>query len=166
MEAAQKTEITGLLIAWSQGDNSALEKLIPIVYKELHRLAHRYMNREKAGHTLQTTGLVNEAYLRLVDMGTVNWQNRSHFFAISSRLMRRILVDLARSRANIKHGGKIQKVPFDEAVMLPPDNKIDFVALDEALNYLAEVDERKSKVVEMRFFGGMTVEESAAVLKV
>ena len=159
-------EITGLLIAWGKGDQTALERLVPVVYGELHRLAHRYMNRERAGHSLQTSALVNEAYLRLVDMADVSWQNRAHFFSISARLMRRILVDFARSRGYQKRGGNMLKVPFDESQMSSLDQQMDFVGLDDALNALAVFDPRKSKVVEMRFFGGMTVEETAEVLKI
>jgi len=159
-------EITGLLIAWGKGDQTALERLVPVVYDELHRLAHRYMNRERAGHSLQTSALVNEAYLRLVDMADVSWQNRAHFFSISARLMRRILVDFARSRGYQKRGGNMLKVPFDESQMSSLDQQMDFVGLDDALNALAVFDPRKSKVVEMRFFGGMTVEETAEVLKI
>ena len=166
MGKASGVEITQLLNAWSEGDESALEKLMPIVYEELRRLAHRYMNKERVGHTLQTTALVNEAYVRLVDMPNMRWQNRSHFFAISSRLMRRILVDFARSRQYLKRGGKSIHVSLDEARVLTADKGQDLVALDDALNALAAVDSRKSKVVEMRFFGGMSVEETAEVLRV
>jgi RNA polymerase sigma-70 factor, ECF subfamily len=157
-------EITRLLNAWSEGDQSALERLMPFVYEELRRLAHRYMNRERVGHTLQTTALVNEAYVRLVDMPNVRWQSRSHFFAISARLMRRILVDFARSRQYLKRGGKTLHVQLDEATLVATEKGPDLIALDDALTALATVDERKSKVVEMRFFGGMTVEETAEVL--
>ena len=166
MGKASAVEITRLLNAWSEGDESALEKLMPVVYEELRRLAHRYMNKERVGHTLQTTALVNEAYVRLVDMPNVRWQNRSHFFAISSRLMRRILVDFARSRQYLKRGGKSIHVSLDEAMVLTEEKGQDLVALDDALNALAAVDSRKSKVVEMRFFGGMSVEETAEVLGV
>ncbi len=166
MTAASKKEITGLLQAWSQGDRSALERLIPLVYEELHRLAHRYMTRERSGHPLQTTALINEAYLRLVDMANVRWQNRGHFFSISAQIMRRILVDFARSRQYLKRGGKAQRVSLDAALAISGEGDVDLVALDDALNALAEVDPRKAKVVEMRFFGGMTVEETADVLRV
>lgn len=166
MTTASKNEITGLLLAWGQGDEAALEKLIPLVYDELHRLAHQQMNRERSGHTLQTTGLLNEAYLRLVDMRNVRWQNRAHFFAISARLMRRILVDFARSRNYLKRGGTVLHVSLDETLAISADKGADFIALDDALNALAELDPRKSKVVEMRFFGGMSVEETAEVLNV
>ena len=158
--------VTELLIAWRQGEESALEKLTPVVYEELRRLAHRYMGGERAAHTLQTTALVNEAYLRLIDGKQVNWQNRAHFFAVSARLMRRILVDWARSRQSQKRGDQPQRVTLDEALMVSRGQGEDLVALDEALKTLAEVDPRKSQVVEMRFFGGLSVEETAEVLKV
>jgi RNA polymerase sigma-70 factor, ECF subfamily len=160
------TDVTQLLVAWSQGDQSALEKLLPLVYDELHRLARHYMIRERAGHTLQTTALVNEAYLRLVSAEGVRWQNRAHFFAVSAQMMRRILVDFARSRNYQKRGGGARQVSFDEALEVSAEQDADLVALDEALSALAVVDERKSRVVEMRFFGGLSVEETAHVLKV
>jgi RNA polymerase sigma factor (TIGR02999 family) len=163
---SSKIEITRLLIAWGNGDESALEKLIPVVYEELRRIAHHHMRNEKFDHTLQTTALVNEAYLRLVGMDDVRWQDRVHFFAISSRLMRRILVDFARSRQFQKRGGKVQHVSFDETLIAIPEKELDLVKLDDALSLLSEEDERKSKVVEMRFFGGMSVEETAEALGV
>ena len=166
MSKPSTEEITGLLLAWGQGNDAALEKLMPLVYDELRRLAHQYMNRERAGHTLQTTGLVNEAYLRLVDMNRVQWQNRAHFFAISAKLMRRILVDFARSRNYLKRGGKAPHVSLDETLLVSTQKGTDLVALDDALNALSQVDPRKSKVVEMRFFGGMSVEETAEALSV
>ena len=166
MASPSTNEVTGLLLAWGQGDQSALEKLMPLVYNELHRLAHRYMCRERADHTLQTTALVNEAYLRLVDLSDVRWQNRAHFFALSAQLMRRILVDFARSRKYLKRGGGAQQVSLNEAMLGSVEKGEDMVALDDALNALAEIDPRKSKVVEMRFFGGMSAEETAEVLKV
>ena len=159
-------DVTQLLLAWNRGDQSALEKLIPLVHDELHRLARRYMRRERAGHTLQTTALVNEAYLRLIDADNVHWQNRAHFFAISAQLMRRILVDFARSRNYAKRGGAAHRVSLDEARDLAGERGSDLVALDDALSGLARVDERKSRVVELRFFGGMSVEETAEVLQV
>lgn len=159
-------EVSLLLQAWCRGDESALEKLMPLVYSELHRLARRYMMRERIGHTLQTTALVNEAYLRLIDAKTVQWQNRAHFFAISAQLMRRILVDFARSRGYQKRGGDVRKVSLDEAAVLSPVPDADLVELDDALSALAAVDPRKAKVVELRFFGGLTPEETAEVLKV
>ena len=165
MAATSPADITQLLQAWSQGEASVLEKLTPLVYKELHRLAHRYMSFENPGHTLQTTALVNEAYVRLVS-NRANWQNRAHFFAISAQLMRQILVDFARSRHQWKRGGKAQRVSLDEAVVSAEGPDADLVALDEALRALAEVDPRKSRVVELRFFGGLSIEETAEVLKV
>jgi RNA polymerase sigma factor (TIGR02999 family) len=166
MTAPPAQQVTQLLLAWSQGEESALEKLTPVVYEELRRLAHRYMGGERLGHTLQTTALVNEAYVRLIDGKQVNWQNRAHFFAVSARLMRRILVDWARSRQSQKRGDQPQRVTLDEALMLTRGRNEDLVALDEALKSLTEVDPRKSQVVEMRFFGGLSVEETAEVLKV
>lgn len=158
--------VTELLLAWGQGDQSALDRLIPLVYDELYRLAKRYMARERAGHTLQTSALVNEAYLRLIDLKSVRWQNRAHFFAISAQVMRRILVDFARSRNYQKRGGGALQVSFDEALNLSQQQDADLIALDDALNALATVDERKGKVVELRFFGGLSVEETAHVLEV
>jgi RNA polymerase sigma factor (TIGR02999 family) len=158
-------EVTGLLLDWSKGDLQAYEKLVPLVDKELHRIAHRYMNRERPGHTLQTTALVNEAYLRLVDQ-KVHWQNRSHFFGIAAELMRRILVDHARSHQYSKRGGGAQKISLNEAVLMARERSSDLVALDEALTNLAAFDPRKARVVELRFFGGLNVEETAQVLEV
>jgi RNA polymerase sigma factor (TIGR02999 family) len=159
-------EVTALLLAWSQGDPSALEKLTPLVYQELHRLARGYMGREHAGHTLQTTALVHEAYLRLIDSSRVRWQNRAHFFAVAAQLMRRILVDFARSRHQLKRGGDAPRVSLSEAVEVAGEKDADLVALDDALQNLASVDLRKSRVVELRFFGGLSVEETAEVLQV
>ena len=158
-------DISQLLRAWSNGDELALSELTPIVYAELRRLAHRYMRRERAGHSLQTTALVNEAYMRLVDCTRMQWQNRAHFFAVSSQLMRRILVDHAR-RQNLKRGGGVPHVSLDEAVVVGRQPGLDLVALDDALNALARMDARKGRVVEMRFFAGLSVDEIAAVLKV
>jgi RNA polymerase sigma factor (TIGR02999 family) len=159
-------DVTALLQAWSAGDMAALEKLAPLVYDELHRTAHRYMAGERAGHTLQTTALVNEVYLRLVKVNEVNWQNRAHFFAVCARMMRRILTDFARSRRYIKRGGDAVRVPLDEALFAGYELPAGIVALDDALKALAGIDERKSRVVELRFFGGLSVEETAAVLRV
>jgi len=158
--------VTQLLQAWSQGEDAALEQMIPIVYHELKRLAHRYMAGEHQSHTLQTTALVNEVYLKLIDSQQVNWQNRAHFFAICAQLMRRILVDFARSRGYQKRGGGARKVTPVEELLGPRERGRDLVALDDALKVLAEFDPRKSRVVELRFFGGLTEEETAAVLKV
>jgi RNA polymerase sigma-70 factor (ECF subfamily) len=158
-------EVSRLLLAWSSGDQSALEKLTPIVYHELHRIAGQYMRRENAGHSLQTTALVNEAYVRLVDYKRMQWQNRAHFFAVSAQLMRRILVDHARRR-NLKRGRGVQHVSLEEASMAGDGRDADLVALDDAMNALARLDPRKVQVVEMRFFGGLSVEDIAEVLKI
>jgi RNA polymerase sigma factor (TIGR02999 family) len=154
------------LLAWNEGDEKALDALIPLVHEELHRLAHRHMAAERAGHPLQTTALVNEAYLRLIDSSRVRWQNRAHFFAVSAQLMRRILIDFARARQKLKRGGDVTHVSLDEAAIVSREPRPDLIALDEAMTVLASFDERKSKVVELRFFGGLSVEETAAVLKV
>jgi RNA polymerase sigma factor (TIGR02999 family) len=159
-------QITQLLLAWNAGDEAALAQLMPLVQDELHRLAHRYMAGERPGHQLQTTALVNEAYLRLIDSSRVRWQGRAHFFAVSAQLMRRILVDAARARAKLKRGGDVIQVSLDEAAVMPNEPGADLIALDEALTTLAAFDERKSRVVELRFFGGLSVEETAEVLKV
>ncbi len=159
-------EVTRLLQAWSDGDRSALEKLTTLVYVELHRLAKVYMARERRGHSLQTTALVNEAYLRLVDWKNVQWQNRAHFFAVSAQMMRRILVDFARSRRYAKRGGDARPLPLEEAATVSDQRGRDFVMLDDALKSLEEIDARKSRIVELRFFGGLSVEEIAQVLKV
>jgi RNA polymerase sigma factor (TIGR02999 family) len=164
--AVQDSEVTGLLRAWGQGDESALEKLVPLVYDQLHLAARRYMAAERPGHTLQTTALIHETYLRLVNVRQVKWQNRAHFFAICAQLMRRILVDFARSRGYQKRGGDATRVDLDEALLITPEPGANLVALDQALQRLAEVDERKSRVVELRFFGGLSVKEAAEVLKV
>ena len=158
--------VTRLLSAWAAGDESALERLVPVVHQELRRLARLHMRRERAGHTLQTTGLINEAYLRLVDVRRIQWRDRAHFFAMSSRLMRRVLVDHARARGYLKRGGGVRRVSLDEAPDIAVERGRDFVALDEALAALERIDPRKSRVVEMRFFGGLSVEETAGVLKV
>jgi len=166
MDEALGHEITQLLQAWRQGDERALEKLTPQVYRELHLAAKRCMARERDGHTLQTTALINELYLRLSNLKLIDWQNRAHFFALCARQMRRILTDQARARQSHKRGGGVEPVLFDEALMVAPETSTDLVAVDDALNRLAKVDERKSQVVEMRFFGGLSVEETAEVLKV
>jgi len=159
-------DITVLLRAWGNGDQSALERLTLLVYDELHRLARTQMSRENEGHTLQTTALINEAYLRLVDFQGVRWQDRAHFFAVSAQLMRRILIDFARSRGSQKRGGGALQLSLDDAPAVSAQPDTDVVALDSALKALAAVDERKSKVVELRFFGGLSVEETAEVLRV
>lgn len=166
MTAPSQRQITELLIAWSNGDRVALEKLTPLVYNELHRLARHYMGRERPGHTLQTSALVNEAYIRLIDWKSVKWQNRAHFFAVSAQLMRRILVDFARSRDYLKRGGGSPQVSLEEAAVVADERDTDLVSLDEALNALAELNERQSQVVELRFFGGLSLEEIAEVLNV
>ena len=166
MSTPLQQQVTVLLQAWRQGDQSALEQLVPLVHSELHRLAHRYMGGERKGHTLQTTALVNEAYLRLVDSSQVQWQNRSHFFAISAQLMRRILVDFARAHRTQKRGGQLERVSLDDALTLSGAQDGDLVALDEALGTLSQQDPRKGRVVELRFFGGLTEEETAEVLGV
>jgi RNA polymerase sigma factor (TIGR02999 family) len=158
--------VTGLLLAWRGGDAAALERLIPLVHAELRRIARRFMRKERAGHSFQSSALVNEAYLRLIDAQNVDWQNRAHFFAITASLMRRILVDLARKRQARKRGGSAQPVVLDEAMVAGPGRHEDLVALDEALTALAALDQRKSKVVELRFFGGLTEAEIAETLEV
>lgn len=165
-ETPPTRQVTGLLVAWGAGDETAFEQLVPLVHAELRRLAHREMGRERVGHTLQTTALVNEAYLRLIEVSKVQWQDRAHFFAMSARLMRRILVDHARSRQSQKRGGGTRKVPFDEALTVSPTGGADLVALDDALQALSSVDARKCQVVELRYFGGLSVEECAEALRV
>jgi RNA polymerase sigma factor (TIGR02999 family) len=160
------TKITGLLLKWGQGDEGALEQLIPLVYQELHRIARCCMAGERVGHSLQATALVNEVYVRLVDGKSVEWHDRAHFLAVAARVMRRVLVDHARTRQYQKRGGGAAHVTFDEALAVTSEPLQDFVALDDALGALAAFDERKSRVIEMRFFGGLTVEETATVLKV
>jgi len=158
--------VTALLRAWTDGDETALERLLPLVEAELRRLARRYMARERRGHTLQTTALVNEAFVRLIDARKIRWQDRAHFIGISARLMRRVLVDHARSRGYQKRGGDAQKVTLSDAALASPEPSLDVVALDRALDGLAAVDARKAKVIELRFFGGLCVEETADVLHV
>jgi RNA polymerase sigma-70 factor, ECF subfamily len=166
MTPSSPNEVTQLLLDLSNGDKAALDKLMPLVYDELRRLAHYYMGRERAGHTLQTTALVNEAYLRLIDQRSVRWQNRAHFFGIASQMMRRILVDYARSRQYAKRGGGAHQVSLDEAMVVSEERAADVVALDDALTALAKIDQRKTEIVEMRFFGGLSIEETAEVLGV
>ena len=158
--------MTDLLAAWSDGDREALDRLLPLVELELHRLARRYMRRERPGHTLQTAALVNDAYLRLIDQKRVRWQNRAHFFAIAAQMMRRILIDHARSHRYEKRGGGARPLPLDEAALLSDERAGELLALDEALAELEKVDPRKARVVEMRYFGGLSAEEAAEVLKV
>jgi len=166
MATPSSQEITQLLLAWSDGDQAALEKLTPLVYAELRRLAKGYMFGERTGHTLQTTALINEAYLRLIDWKNVRWQSRAHFFGIAAQVMRRILVDFARSRNYAKRGGGARQVPLDDAINVYEDPSAELIALDDALKSLAEIDRRKSQVVELKFFGGLSAEETAEALKV
>lgn len=166
MPASPPGQVTELLRAWSDGDEGALEQLLPLVEAELRRLARAYMARERQGHTLQVTALVNEAFLRLTDARQLQWEDRAHFLGISARLMRRVLVDHARSRGYQKRGGGMQRVELDEAMVVAAETTVDVVALDRALDALAAVDVRKSRVIEMRFFGGLSVEETAEALHV
>ncbi|MEZ5426462.1 MAG: sigma-70 family RNA polymerase sigma factor [Pyrinomonadaceae bacterium] len=167
MDRKSSLQITKLLVDWGRGDEEALEKLMPLVYDELRRLAGHFMNNQKAGHTLQTTALVNEAYLRLIDSSRVRWQDRTHFFAVSAQLMRRILVDAARTRNSLKRGGPdAQKIELDENLAVSPNERVDLLALDEALEELARMSPRQSQVVELRYFGGLSEEEIAEALKI
>jgi RNA polymerase sigma factor (TIGR02999 family) len=158
-------EISQLLVSWSNGDEAALERLVPLVYPELRKLARRFMGRENPGHTLQTSALINEAYLRLVDQQHVQWQDRGHFYAVATQVMRHILIDHARKYRYSKRGSGAQRVPLDEVASLGQQRAVDLVALDDALTNLARIDERKSKIVALRFFGGLSVEETAEVMK-
>jgi len=162
----QSEQITQLLQSWSQGDPAAIEKLVPLVYDELHRLAQRYMADERPSHTLQTTALVNEAYLRLVDSAHASWEGRTHFFGVCAQVMRRILVDWARSRQALKRGGDVSSLDLDEALAAAKQPGTDLVAIDDALQALTAIDPRKGQVVELRFFGGLSVKETAELLKV
>jgi len=164
--ASSASEVSQLLINWGKGDESALEKLIPLVYDELRKMAHYQMIRENPGHTLQTTALVNEVCLRLLGTANVSWQDRAHFLALSAKLMRRVLVDHARGRGRAKRGGAVKKLSLDESLAIPVGHDSNLVALDDALNSLATVDARKAKTVELRFFGGYSVEETAKILNV
>jgi RNA polymerase sigma-70 factor, ECF subfamily len=166
MTLFEQQEVTELLQGWSRGDKSALDRLIPVVYAELHRLAHQRMGREQRGHILQTTALINEVYLRLVDSNKQDWRNRAHFLAISAQLMRQILVDFARTRKSHKRGGELRQVSLDEVLTVSDEQDVDLEALHNALSALAEIDQRKSQVVELRFFGGLSTDEIAEVLKV
>lgn len=159
-------EVTELLLAWSAGDEGALDRLVPLVYAELHRLAKGYMRKERAGQTLQTTALIHEAYLRLIDANRVEWQNRAHFFGVAGHIMRQILVAMARQRGSQKRGGGARQISMDEGLVVTQQQDEDLVAIDEALSALAEVDTRKAQVIELRFFGGLTEEETAVALKV
>ena len=159
-------DVTGLLLAWRAGDEEALLRLVPAIERELHRIAERCMAGERAGHSLQATALVNEAYIRLIDVRQMDWQNRAHFLAMAARVMRRILVDSARARRYQKRGGSDVRITFDEGLAVAGNTSPDLVALDDALHALAKMDERRSQIIELRFFGGLTVEETAVVLKV
>ena len=159
-------QVTRLLKEWSEGDERALEQLMPLVHDELHRLAHQHMRRERPGHILQTSALINEAYLRLVDQPEIRWENRNHFFGIAARLMRRILVDYARKRNAAKRGGSLIQVPLDEATSLAEEQSANVAALDAALKTLETIDARQGQIVELRFFGGLSIEETANVLHV
>ena len=163
--AAIPQEITQLLLNWSKGDNAALDQLVPLVYPELRRLAQRYMRRENSAHTLQTSALINEAYLRIVDQQEVEWQDRAHFFAVAAQVMRHILIDHARRHRYAKRGAGARHVPLDETAIISQERATEFLALDDALTRLAAIDARKSQIVELRFFGGLTVEEIAEVMK-
>lgn len=166
MKPVQTHEVTQLLRAWMQGEVGAESELYKLVYAELHRMAHRYMSRENPGQTLQTTALVNEVYLKMADAKNSDWKDRAHFFAVSANIMRHILVDRARSKQAVMHGGGLNRVDLDDIVEIPEAPNVDYLALNEALERLAEMDERKSRIVELRFFGGLTNEEIAEVLKV
>lgn len=161
-----RSHITELLVSWGNGDREAFEHLLPLVEAELHRLAHHYMSREDAGHTLQTTALINETFIKLVDQSRVRWQNRAHFFGIAAVIMRRVLLNYARDGRRLKRGGGAVQVSLSQADAAAADASVELLALDEALKRLAEIDERKSRVVELRFFGGLSVEETAEVLRV
>ena len=164
--SASPPEVTQLLVAWSNGDRVAGDELMPLVYDELHRLAHQYMRKERPGGMLQTSALVNEAYLRLINQKDVQWQNRAHFFGIAAQMMRRILVDHARGRQSAKRGGSVRPVPLDEGLIVSNERNAEVLALDETLKTLAALDKRKSQIVELRFFGGLSIEETAEVLGV
>jgi len=164
--SASPNSVTQMLEAWGQGDEAARDELMSVVYQELHRLAHNYMKRESPGHTLQTSALVNEAFLRLVDQKNVKWQNRAHFYGIAAQMMRRILVDYARGRRYAKRGGGVRDLSLEEALIVSHDRTEEVVALDETLEQLAKFDPRKSKIVEFRFFAGLSIEETAKVLDV
>ena len=166
MTTSGAPQITNLLLAWGQGDEAALQSLMPLVYDELRKVAARHMRGQREGHTLQTTALVNEAYLRLIDASRVKWQNRAHFFAVAAHLMRRILVDFARSRNYQKRGGGAKAVSLDEAMIVAPERGADLLALDEALTRLQALNERQAQVVELRYFGGLSEDETAEALKV
>ena len=167
MSQDEVQNITRLLLAWNEGDREALDKLMPLVYEELHRQAARFLRRERPDHTLQTTGLIHEAYLKLIDQREVNWESRTHFFAIAANLMRRILVDYARSKNRAKRGGDALKLPLEEAALIAGKEKgVDLIALDEVLTRLEKIDKRQAQIVELRYFGDLTLEETAKALKI
>ena len=166
MNTLTADNLTGLLVEWRDGDKAALDRLMPLVYDELRRIAHRYIRRERDGHTLQTSALVNEAYLRLAGPQNIDWQNRAHFFAVSAQVMRHILIDHARRRRYLKHGGELNQVPLKDAAGMTMQRAAELIALDEALEELARLDQRKSSVVELRYFGGLSLEETAEVLEI
>jgi RNA polymerase sigma factor (TIGR02999 family) len=166
MSASESGDVTGLLKAWGTGDRGALDRLTPRVYDELRRMSRKYMRNERMGHTLQATALVNDVYIRLVDAGSVDWKDRAHFFAVCAQMMRRILVDSARARGSRKRGGGVVKIDMEDACVGAPDRDASTVALDDALNELAKFDPRKAQVIELRYFGGLSVEETAEVLKI
>jgi RNA polymerase sigma-70 factor (ECF subfamily) len=166
MKPIETENLTELLAAWSDGDELALERLAPLVHAELHRLARNYMSRERDNHVLQTSALINEAYLRLIDWKAVKWQNRAHFFGVAANMMRRILVDFARQRPRVEAGRDAELLVLDEAFTISTEKDADLIALDEALRSLAQFDERKARIVELKFFGGLTVEETAEILKI
>jgi RNA polymerase sigma factor (TIGR02999 family) len=163
---ALPNEVTQILLRWRSGDQNAIDELIPLVHAELRRLSRVYMARERSGHTLETSDLINEAYLRLVNQQSVDWQNRAHFFAVAAQIMRRILIDHARSYRYAKRGAGAEKVPIDEVAVVKQERASELIALDEALVSLAAYDERKSQIVELRFFGGLSIEEAAEILKI
>jgi RNA polymerase sigma factor (TIGR02999 family) len=166
MTTVSHNDVTGLLHEWKQGDKHALDKLMPLVYDEMRRIAHRYMQKEHDGHTLQTTALINEAYVRLVGQQKIEWQNRSHFFAVTAQVMRHLLIDHARRQNFAKRGGGAERVALDDATMMSSERAVELIALDEALGELAQMDPRKSRVVELRYFGGLSLEETAEVLDI
>lgn len=166
MNALMADDLTELLLEWSEGDRAALNRLMPLVYDEIRRIAHRYVQRERDGHTLQTSALVNEAYLRLAGQQNVDWQNRAHFFGVTAQVMRHILIDHARRRRYVKHGGEVRVIPISEAAEMSMQRASELIALDEALEELSKLDQRKSRVVELRYFGGLSLEETAEVLQV
>jgi len=164
--AATDSDVTGLLLLWRQGDQSALERLLPLVYRELHKLAKRYMRQQNPGHTLQTTAVIHEAYMKLAANNSPDWQNRSHFFAVAAKAMRHVLVDHARTRLSAKRGGEIQVLTLDEGIAVVPGRERELVALDDALTSLSQLQPRQGQVVELRYFGGLSVEETAQILDV